>query len=111
MLMGADDGAIDEVQLPIELAGGIGLPCERVKQALEDAGSLPAVEATGDGAPGAIALGQIPPGRPGAQDPQETVQDAPMIDRWPTSARFLGREQRLQPLPLGIGQIASVHAL
>jgi hypothetical protein len=103
MLMGADDCAIDEVQLPIEPAGGIGLPFERVKQALEDAGSLPAVEATGDGSPGAVALGQIPPGRPGTQDPQNTVQDAAMIDRWPASARVLRREQRLQSLPLGLG--------
>jgi hypothetical protein len=29
--MGADDGAIDEVQVPIELAGGIGLLGERLK--------------------------------------------------------------------------------
>jgi hypothetical protein len=47
MLMGADNGAIDEVQLPIELAGGIGLLLEHGKQALEYAGLLPAVEATG----------------------------------------------------------------
>jgi hypothetical protein len=108
--MGADGSAIDEVQLPIKLAGGIGLLGERIKEALEDAGFLPAIEAAGHRAPGAIALGQVPPGGPGTQDPQEAVQDAPVIDRRPTRARCLGREQRLQPLPLGIGQIASVHA-
>ncbi len=66
MLVGADNGTIDEVPLPIELAGGIGLLFERVKQALEDAGARPARDATGDRAPRAITLGQIPPGRPGA---------------------------------------------
>jgi hypothetical protein len=57
MLMGADDGAVNEVQPPIEVAGGIGLRWEPIKQALEDVGVLPAIEATGDGTAQAIALG------------------------------------------------------
>jgi hypothetical protein len=45
MLVGADDGAIDEMHLPIELTSGIGLLLEGVKQMLEDPSLPPAVEA------------------------------------------------------------------
>jgi hypothetical protein len=55
MLVGPDDGAIDVVDLPIELARGLGLLLESGPEALEDASVLPTVEATGYRAPGAIA--------------------------------------------------------
>jgi hypothetical protein len=93
LLIGPDDSAIDGVQVSIEPAGGIGLLLERVKEAPEDAGSQPAREATSDGAPWAIALGQIPPGRPGAQNPQHTVKDAAMTDRRSSSLRFWERSK------------------
>jgi hypothetical protein len=45
MLVGADDGAIDEMHLSIELTSGIGLLLQGVKQMLEDTSLPPAVEA------------------------------------------------------------------
>jgi hypothetical protein len=39
------DGAIDEVQAPVELALGIGLSLQRRNEAIPDAGSRPAIEA------------------------------------------------------------------
>jgi hypothetical protein len=47
MLVGTNDGAIDEMHVPIELAGGIGLLLQRVKQTRKGAGFPPAVEAAG----------------------------------------------------------------
>src|SRR5687767_14756424 len=52
--------------------GGTGLLRKRVKQALEDADVLPTIEAD----------------RPGARDPQHTVEDTAMVDRWSSSLRF-----------------------
>ena len=78
--MGPDHGVIDAVYLPIEPAGGIGLSRQRVKRALEDAGFLPAVEAAGHRAPGAIAFRQIRPGSAGTENPQHPVEEAAMVD-------------------------------
>jgi hypothetical protein len=66
VLMGPDHGAIDVVQIPIQLAARLGLLLDGVKHRLPEAGPLPSVEATGHGAPGPIAYGQIAPGCPGA---------------------------------------------
>jgi hypothetical protein len=92
MLVGPDNGAIDVVDLPIELACGLGVLLESRQEALEDPSFLPAIEATGHCAPGAIALGEISPGRPRPQDPQHTVEDAAVIMGWSPSLGFLGWE-------------------
>ena len=69
MLVGADNGAVDIVQDPMQLAGGIGLRLQGGQDARKEARALPPIEAAGDGAPGTIALRQVPPRSPGAQDP------------------------------------------
>ena len=111
MLVGTDNRAIDEVQLPIKLTGGVGRLRERIKEALEDASLPPPVEAAGHGAPRPIALRHITPRRPGAQNPQHAIEDAPMVDSGSADFRLLGWKEWSQSLPLYIGQISSVHAL
>jgi hypothetical protein len=96
--------------LPIELAGGIGLLRQRVTQAREDAGLLPTVEASGYGAPGAIALRQIALGGARAEHPQPAIEDAAMVDGWSSRLGRLGRKQRLEPLPWCVGRVSSVHS-
>jgi hypothetical protein len=103
MLMGANDGALDVVQIPVELPARLGWLLDGVKHVLPEAGPLPAVEGAGHGAPGAIALGQIAPGGPGAQNPEHAIKDAAMVHGRPASRGFLGWEQRPQSLPLGVG--------
>jgi hypothetical protein len=95
MRMGPHNGAINTMDLPIHVAGGIGLLLECVKYTLENAGFLPAVEAARLDAPRAIALGQIAPGGPGAQNPQQAIEDAAMVAGWPSRLRFLAWEQWL----------------
>ena len=68
----------------------------------------PALKATVDGGPLPIALWHISPGCPGAQDPQDAVQDLPMILRRSPSQFFRYWEQTFQSLPLLVGQVASV---
>jgi hypothetical protein len=74
----------------MQLASGVGLRLYRRQELTPDASLLPAVEATGHGTPRAIAFGQIPPGSPRAQHPENPVENAAMIDGRPTSLRFLG---------------------
>jgi hypothetical protein len=95
MLVRPDNGAIDVMDLPIELTCGLGLLWENRQHALKDAGLLPTVDATRHGVPWAIALRQIPPGCSRAQDPQHAIQDAPRVDRRATDRGFLGRKQRV----------------
>ena len=111
MLMGADAGALDLMADPIPMACGIGLRRQGVQDLLEDPSLLPAGETAGHRAPWPIALGQITPRRPGAQDPQHAIKDAPMVDSGSADRRLLGWKEWLQPLPLSVGQISSVHAL
>ena len=98
--MGSDDGAIEIMKVPVELALRVGLGLHGREKLRPDPRPLPAVEAAGHGAPWAIALGQIPPGRPSAQNPENAIEDASMINRRPAGLGFLWGEQRLQPLPL-----------
>jgi hypothetical protein len=46
-----------------------------------DAGFAPAIEAAGHRAPGAVTFWQITPGSTGAQNPQDTVDEASMIPK------------------------------
>jgi hypothetical protein len=69
MLMGANDGAIDVMPVPVESALGIGLLLDGLKEMLPDTGFLPAIEAAGHGAPTPKALGQIPPRSSRAEEP------------------------------------------
>lgn len=91
MLVGTDDGAIDEMHVPIELAGGIGLLLQGVKPPLKDAGVPPPVEAAGYHAPGAIALRQVVP----AGATERRIHNMPLrMRRWAPADRavwdFLG---------------------
>jgi hypothetical protein len=54
-----------------------------------------------------IALGQILPRRPGAQNPENTIEHFPRIPPRPPASIFpsVFPQQRLQHLPLAIGQI------
>ena len=110
MLVGADDGAIDKVEQPIELAVRIRLLLEGVEELLPDIRSLPAIEAAGHGWPGPVPLRQVPPGRPGAEDPQDAVDNRAMVMGRSPNLWFVRWEQGFKPLPLRVGQISSAHS-
>jgi hypothetical protein len=93
--MRSDDGALDPVNRPLEVASSFGLLLQGRQEVLEDPCALPAVEATGDGTPRPIAFGQIAPRGSCAQTPSEAVQDAAMVHGGPSHLRFLGWEHRL----------------
>ena len=53
----------------------------RMRAALPAAGPSPAIEAGGDGGPSVIARGQVAPGRAGAVDLQQPIDEAAMVCR------------------------------
>ena len=95
MLVCPDDGAIDIVAIPVELPCGVGALWDRGQEASPAACLAPAVEATGDGGPAAIPLGEGTPRGPCADAPQHAVQDAAVSSGWAASVRFLRGKQRL----------------
>ena len=109
MLVGPHDRAIDKMAVPVELTRRIGLLLDGRKEAVPEAGLAPAVQPTGHGGPRTIPCGQIAPRRPGAEDPQEAIEEAAMVHRRTSSRRFLGWKQGVKPLPLRIGECMSVH--
>jgi hypothetical protein len=95
MLVRADHGAIDVVDIPIEVLGSVGTLLDRRKEASPDTCLAPTVKAAGDGGPAAIPLGEVAPWGTGTDDPQDAVQEASMVSRWAASVRFLRRKQGL----------------
>ena len=110
MLVRPDDGPIDEVDGPIELARGIGPGLDGGEHAIPDAGEPPAAEATIQRGPGAISLGHVAPGHAGGQLPDNPVEDRPMVLVGPTGPRPLGGQQRGEFGPLSIGKFMASHA-
>ena len=111
LLLRSDDRAIDQVNRPIQLASGLGLLRQGRSEVRKDASALPAVEAASDGAPRTIPFGQISPGSASTEDPEDPIEDRAVIMGGSPDRGLLGWEQWLQPLPLHVSQIASVHTL
>ena len=82
---------------------------EVVDDGLEAAGGEPAPGLLIDHLPGRKVLGQVTPGRAGADDPTQGVEDvAEAVD---ALAGVLGQEAEIgdHELPLGVGDIAGVR--
>ena len=109
MLMRPDDGPIDIVRVPIELARAIGLLLDGRQKTRPEARLAPAIHTAGDGAPGAIPLRQVTPGGAGTQQPEDAVEDAAMGDSWAAYFWLLRRKQGLSSFPLTLGEFMSVH--
>ena len=109
MLVGSNDRAIDIVNGPVALALGIGLLRHGLKETLPETRFAPAIETAGHRAPRTIAFRQSAPRGTGAQHPQDAVEDASMIQSGSTRLRFLRWKQRLEPLPLRVGEFFAFH--
>jgi hypothetical protein len=81
MLMGANHGAVDMMQAPVQLALGISLLPEFRQDAVSDAGLTPPVEPGGKSLPGAILCRQVPPGRSRVVEPEQAIEDAAALLR------------------------------
>src|SRR2546423_3044478 len=109
MLVGSNDRAIDIVNRPIHLPRSIGLLLDGLKEALPETGFAPTIEAAGDRAPGAIAFREVTPGGASTQNPQDAIDDHSMVRSGPAGFGFVRGKQRLEPLPLRVGEFFSFH--
>jgi len=96
---------IEKVHRPINRS----LLLQRLQDALPHAGLLPAVKATGDGAPGTKAFREIAPGRAGFQQPHNGIQNGSMVFGRPTRGGALGRQEGGDLRPLFVCQFMSSH--
>jgi len=100
--MSANDGAIDDgadwVKFELELAeyGGPVILGGPVRKAVVDR------------LPGPKGLRQVPPGQPGLGSEENGVDEPPVTKRRLASLRA-SRNQRLDSLPLRVGQRVTVH--
>ncbi len=108
--MSADHGCVHEVQVPVDLACRLRLGLQRRQDAVPHARGAPTVEAARDRPTQPIARRQVAPGRTGAQNPQNTIDNAPMRRVRMPRPGLLRRQVRLQSPPLRVGQITSSHS-
>src|SRR5690606_2216644 len=99
-----DMRAVVEKQLPVHAVAVLHLALQRLEQRVKDPGLSPPPVAAVDRRPRPVALGQIPPGSARAQNPENAVQDRPIILPGPPRLRSR-RQQRLDHTPLSIAQL------
>ena len=108
--MSSHAGAVEEMNLPLNLSRVVLLPLQLFEHSLPDALFLPAIEAAGGSLPRAVALGQVTPGGARAQDPKDGVEDSAMVLGWTTAPRFLWEQQRSDFAPLLLGKLFASHS-
>ena len=108
--MGTNDGAVDHLDFPIHMASMVGTFLDTGEYLGPDPLLLPAVEPGTHRFPVAIAFGKVAPCASRALDPEDAIQDGPVIQGRPTRARSLWWEQWSQLAPLLVCQfITSNH--
>ncbi len=111
VLVRSDYRAIHDAQRPGKPALHVGLPLHVGQKAIPDASVLPPVEARRHRLPRAISVRQDSPRTTGTQDPEDAVDNRPVIAGWTTGTGFLRGQQRAEPVPLCIRQFANVPCL
>jgi hypothetical protein len=94
--MRTNDGAIDAVLLPIDLAISIGLLLQRFQHALPYSGFDPPIKSTGYRSPRTIPLREVSPRRSRSDNPQNPIENQTMILCWTTNDWLLRRQQGIQ---------------
>lgn len=78
MLVSSDDGAVDEVDVPVEAAFLIRLALKFVQDSPPEPGLLPPVEATRNRLPLSVTLRELAPRCSSTKEPENPVDDAPV---------------------------------
>jgi hypothetical protein len=112
MLVRSDNGAIDEVDGPVQLPRRVGLGLDGGQEAVPAPGQPPAAEAAIQRGPGAIPFRDVPPGRTGAQLPDNAIENRAVVPTRPAGGGPFGRQEGGELLPLPVGKfMASTHTL
>jgi hypothetical protein len=79
VLMGADGRPVDRDHRPDDYPDGVRFALQGLKHLLPNALAAPAEQPVVASLPFPVPLRHVPPGGAGAQYPEDTVQDQPMI--------------------------------
>src|SRR6478735_11456314 len=107
MLMRTDDGGVDR-DVPVDLTCRVGRGLDLLEQTLPRPVRRPQSMAFVDGLPRPGPLGQVTPLHPGPHPVQNPV-DHLLVVTPPATMPVADRQERPQPFPLGITQIAPPH--
>jgi len=91
-----DDGTVDHLD---RFAAPFGV-VQRVKEKIPQPGQCPAPELAIDRRPFAEEIRQITPLRAGSGEPENAVENAPMIARMPPAVGAASRHERIEKSPL-----------
>jgi hypothetical protein len=108
--MGAHHRTVPRSDVPHELAGGIGLALERLKQAFPEAGTTPAPEAVVTRLVRPIAVGKVAPGSARTQDPEDAIEHLARVLIRVAPLPIGAGQQRPEPLIVGVGQVSTCHS-
>ena len=109
MLVRPDDGAIDEVDGPVQLPRRDGAGLDRGEHAIPHPGEAPAAEATVQRRPRPVPRRDVSPGYTRGQLPENPVKDGAMGVIGPAGPGPRRRQQRRELSPLGVGEFMSLH--
>ena len=96
-LIRLEEGKMD---FPVYLSSSVSPLLQLSQEPAPQSLLAPPVKPAGYRAPRAIPLRQVPSGSPGAQHPQDAIDDGAMVFARPSGPWLLRCQQRLQPLPL-----------
>lgn len=103
------DGAVDEVDRPIQLPLAIREALQGLEETWPDASVLPTTEATRDGVPRAILRRHVTPWSAGGLNPDDAINDASMWEAGSSAAGLLWRKEWSELVPMYFGEFMSAH--
>jgi hypothetical protein len=95
MLMGAYNGVVHVVDVPIVLPVDVSLVLDRGKESVPESRFAPAVKAARHSASRPIPLRQIAPGHTDTDESQDIIEDAAVVGSSKLCFGFLRWEERL----------------
>jgi hypothetical protein len=107
MLVSADDAAVDEMDGPIKVPGGIGGRLERGQELVPDPGPPPAIEPARHAGPLPVVRREVTPRCASSGNPEDAVHDGAVVMVGTPTRRALGWQERGEACPLGISQIVT----
>jgi hypothetical protein len=108
MVVCADDSAVDELRLPVDVTAPVGELLEAFENMLPNALAAPAGEAGGDGAPVAVDGWEVTPGCARAEEPENNIEKGALIEPGTPSEAVCWGEMGLEGLPLFVGEVLAV---
>ena len=98
---------VDEGFTEIDLAAVAEILGEPLQESIETAGSMPLLKPSVAGLVRRVATRQIVPRRPGAEDPEHTVEHRARIGPRPAASvgAHARSERRFEYRPLGVGEV------